>query len=84
MGSSFLTASQEIPVLRNQNRSRNLMQGAPNGLNRMGAMSMGGASQDSMKRRDKLEDSITISYRLLNLSLIYSIQQWMILQPVFL
>ena len=71
MGSSFLTASQEIPVLRNQNRSRNLMQGAPNGLNRMGAMSMGGASQDSMKRRDKLEDSITISYRLLNQPLTY-------------
>jgi len=47
------------------------MQGAPNGLNRMGAMSMGGASQDSMKRRDKLEDSITISYRLLNQPLTY-------------
>lgn len=58
-------ASQELPAIRNQGRSRNLMQGAPTGLSRMGAMTMG-SSQDSMKRRNKLEDSITISYRLLN------------------
>lgn len=65
-------ASQEMPVLRNQGRSRNLMQGgAPTGLSRMGNMVTSGATQDSMKRRDKLEDSITISYRLLNQPLVY-------------
>lgn len=56
--------------MRNPSRSRNLMQGAPTGLSRMGAMTTG-ASSDSMKRRDKLEDSITISYRLLNQPLNY-------------
>jgi hypothetical protein len=70
MTASSLAVSQELPVMRNPSRSRNLMQGAPTGLSRMGAITTG-ASSNSMKRRDKLEDFITISYRLLNQPLNY-------------
>lgn len=71
LASTTWVASQEMPVLRNPSRSRNLMQGVPTGLGRLGNMTSTGATQDSMKRRDKLADSITISYRLLNQPLSY-------------
>ena len=64
------TQAQELPVIRNQGgRMRSLdqlgqMGGMGGGM--MRGMNSGAATKDSLKRRDKMEDSITISYRYLN------------------
>ena len=69
LGTAF---AQELPVLSNQG-GRFMGQMGSGGIGRgmMRGMNASGSGKDSLKRRDQLEDSITISYRYLNQPVTY-------------